>query len=65
MNFYHAAAQLALPVDATRMEGLHRRLCTDLWLVSFMEYDMDYVDLEGTTLQPPCNPFGRNVLPMS
>jgi transposase InsO family protein len=36
-----------------------------IWLVSFMEYDLGYVDLEEKTLQPLENPFGPNVLPMS
>jgi transposase InsO family protein len=36
-----------------------------LWLVSFMDYDLGYVDLEERTLQPLDNPFGPKVLPMS
>ena len=44
-----------------------------IWLVSFMDYDLGYIDLEEKTLQPLQNPFGpkcnpclRNVLlPMS
>jgi hypothetical protein len=28
-----------------------------IWLVSFMEYDLGYIDLEGKTLQPLDNPF--------
>ena len=43
-----------------------------IWLVSFMDYDLGYIDLEEKTLQPLDNPFGpkrdlclRNeVLPM-
>jgi len=35
-----------------------------IWLVSFMNYDLGYVDLEETTLQPLDNPFGPKVLPM-
>jgi len=34
-------------------------------LVSFMDYDLGYIDLEEKTLQPPENPFGPKVLPMS
>lgn len=37
----------------------------DIWLVSFMDYDLGYVDLEEKTLQPLENPFGPKVLPMS
>src|SRR5260221_6448184 len=29
-----------------------------IWLVSFMEYDLGYIDLEENTLQPLDNPFG-------
>jgi hypothetical protein len=36
-----------------------------IWLVSFMDYDLGYVDLEEKTLQPLNNPFGPKVLPMS
>jgi transposase InsO family protein len=35
-----------------------------IWLVSFMDYDLGYVDLEEKTLQPLANPFGPKVLPM-
>ena len=36
-----------------------------IWLVSFMDYDLGYVDLEEKSLQPLDNPFGPKVLPMS
>ena len=36
-----------------------------IWLVSFMDYDLGYIDLEEKTLQPLNNPFGPKVLPMS
>jgi len=32
-----------------------------VWLVSFMQYDLRYVDLEEKTLQPLENPFGPKV----
>lgn len=32
-----------------------------IWLVSFMQYDLGYVDLEEKTLQPLDNPFGPRV----
>jgi transposase InsO family protein len=35
-----------------------------IWLVSFMTYDLGYIDLEQKTLQPIDNPFGAKVLPM-
>jgi hypothetical protein len=40
-----------------------------IWLVSFMDYDLGYIDLEEKTLQPlhrlaqKCKPCLRNVLP--
>src|SRR6202044_351613 len=36
-----------------------------IWLVTFMDYDLGYIDLEEKTLQPLNNPFGPKVLPMS
>lgn len=36
-----------------------------IWLVSFMDYDLGYVDLEQKTLQPLGNPFGPRLSPMS
>lgn len=34
-------------------------------LVSFMHYNLGYIDLEKKTLQPAHNPFGPGVSPMS
>ncbi len=31
---------------------------TGIWLVSFMDYDLGYIDLEEKTLQPLNNPVG-------
>jgi len=36
-----------------------------IWLVSFIDYDLGYIDLEQKTLQPLDNPFGPRLLPMS
>ena len=36
-----------------------------IWLVSFMHYDLGYIDLEQKTLQPIDNPFGTRLSPMS
>ena len=37
----------------------------DIWLVSFMDYDWGYFDLETRVLEPLGeNPFGPKVLPM-
>ena len=36
-----------------------------IWVVTFMAYDLGYIDLEQKALQPIDNPFGTEVLPMS
>jgi transposase InsO family protein len=36
-----------------------------IWLVSFMTYDLGYIDLEQKTLQTIDNPFGTRLSPMS
>ena len=36
-----------------------------IWLVSFMRYDLGYIDLEQKTLQTLDNPFGPRLSPMS
>jgi transposase InsO family protein len=36
-----------------------------IWLVSFMRYDLGYIDLEQRTLQTLDNPFGARLSPMS
>jgi Integrase core domain len=36
-----------------------------IWLVSFMSYDLGFIDLEQKTLQPLDNPFGPRLLPIS
>ena len=36
-----------------------------IWIVSFMQYDLGYIDLEQKTLQPLDNPFGTRLSPMS
>jgi hypothetical protein len=35
-----------------------------IWLVSFMHYDLGYIDLEQRTLQTLDNPFGARLSPM-
>ena len=34
----------------------------DIWLVSFMDYDLRYFDLETRVLEPLENPFGPKVV---
>jgi len=36
-----------------------------IWLVSFMRYDLGFIDLEQRTLQPLDNPFSPRLSPMS
>ena len=36
-----------------------------IWLISFMQSDLGYFDLEQKTLQPLDNPFGTRLSPMS
>jgi putative transposase len=36
----------------------------DIWLVSFMDYDLGYFDLDTRVLEPIDNPFGPRLLPM-
>jgi len=36
-----------------------------IWIVSFMHYDLGYIDLEQRTLQTIDNPFGTRLSPMS
>ena len=36
----------------------------DIWVVSFMDYDLGYFDLETRVLEPLESPFGPKVLPM-
>src|SRR5437762_13938536 len=36
-----------------------------IWIVSFMHYDLGFIDLEQKTQQPLDNPFGTGLSPMS
>jgi len=36
-----------------------------IWLVSFLAYDLGYIDLEQKALQTLDNPLGTRLLPMS
>ena len=51
--------------------GTGRKACVryvpiedDVWLVSFMDYDMAYFDMESSRVQALENPFGPKVLGM-
>ena len=49
-----------MPVFAGQAVGI-REVHDDIWLVSFMDYDLGYIDLEEKTLQLLNNPFGPKV----
>ncbi len=46
--------------QAVGIEEVH----DDIWLVSFMDYDLGYFDLETRALEPLDNPFGPRLSPM-
>jgi hypothetical protein len=48
-----------------RTEARHQGGRRGIWLVSFMHYDLGYIDLEQKTLQTIDNPFGTRLSPMS
>jgi putative transposase len=56
INFSHVFAGQAVGI---------KEVHDDIWLVSFMDYDLAYFDLETRVLEPLENPFGPKVLPMS
>jgi hypothetical protein len=45
--------------------GIKEEVDEGIWLVSFMHYDLGYIDLEQKTLQPIDNTFGPRLSPMS
>src|SRR5262245_1987271 len=42
-----------------------KQVSDELWLVTFMDYDLGYFDNRSCRLEPLDNPFGPKVLPMS
>ena len=42
-----------------------KQVTDQIWLVTFMEYDLGYFDAETCRLEPIDNPFSPKVLPMS
>jgi putative transposase len=51
-------------VFAGQLVGL-KQVSDEIWLVSFMDYDLGYFDHETCRLEPIENPFGPKVLPMT
>ncbi|HEY1980885.1 MAG TPA: transposase [Xanthobacteraceae bacterium] len=42
-----------------------KQVTDNIWLASFMDYDLGYFDHETCRLEPLENPFGPKALPMS
>jgi hypothetical protein len=59
-----AAAGVRSVVSAARDIG-DQEVDDGIWIVSFMRYDLGYIDLEQSTLQPLDNPLGPRLSPMS
>jgi hypothetical protein len=57
-------AMLAAFPLAGQLVGL-REVEDGIWLISFMHYDLGYIDLEQKTFQPIDNPFGTRLSPIS
>ena len=51
-------------VSAGQRLGI-KQVSDQIWLVSFMDYDLGYFDHQTCRLEPLDNPFGPKVLPMS
>ena len=63
ISLHHTRVGISKVLAGQRL-GL-REIENDVWLVSFMHYDLGYIDLEQKTLQPLDNPFGPGLSPMS
>jgi hypothetical protein len=53
---------------STVLAGQHlgiKEVDEGIWIVSFISYDLGFIDLEQKTLQPLDNPFGPRLSPMS
>jgi transposase InsO family protein len=59
----HGRAVFIASVFGGQRLGL-REVDNDVWLVSFMHYDLGYIDLEDCKLQTIDTPFGSRVSPM-
>jgi putative transposase len=42
-----------------------KQVSEQVWLITFMDYDLGYFDHETCSLQPLDNPFGPRLSPMS
>ena len=57
------ARQIVYGVFAGQAVAL-KEVHDDIWLVSFMDYDLGYFDLDTRVLEPLENPFGPKLLRM-
>jgi len=60
----HASQEDQHLVRTGRSTRRHKEVHDGIWIVSFMHYDLGYIDLEQKTLQALDNPFGARLLPM-
>jgi hypothetical protein len=63
-HLHRQAQDQSQHVFAGQIVGI-REVDDGIWLVSFMHYDLGYIDLEQKTLQTIDNPFGTRLSPMS
>jgi putative transposase len=54
-----------MPDDGPRSAVGIREEEDNIWLVSFMQYDIGYFDFDTCRVEPMANPFGPKVLTMS
>jgi hypothetical protein len=47
------------------VEQRDERVDNGIWIVSFMHYDLGFIDLQQKTLQPLDNPFGTGLPTLS
>jgi hypothetical protein len=59
VNLYNK--KINLTVSLARQAVGVKEVDHGIWLISFMDYDLGYIDLEEKTLQPLQNPFGPKV----
>ncbi len=61
---YHRRKINLSTVFAGQKVGI-KQVSDNIWLVTFMQYDLGYFDHETCRLEPIENPFSAKVLPMS
>lgn len=41
-----------------KLDSTYRAMDDDIWVVSFLDYDLDYFDAKGKRVEPIADPFG-------